>query len=354
MYMKINAKIILIYVLCVSCVVIAGDDDSGRDKLIEFLRSAGMSEKLDAPVRMFNDESGEVVIVDEGDFLVQYQIMTPEESAAPDIIVDDSFSVIASADKLVIVTHGWLDKGKGDWPSDVASAVSGVVDPNEWVCGYFDWKAGAVAINPVDAAKYARDIAGPRLAKAILSLDNKFEHVHLIAHSAGCWAIDSAARTIARKTSADIHLTFLDAYVPPNWPSNYLGGASVDKGTDIWAEHYYTKDITLDSTHINLPNAHNVDLTPIDIGLHAHEFPYRWYYATITGKYRGKDPENGHEVVKTHDGIEYGFARGLEASPKNWQQTIKLKRQAKPVRFKKTKKKPFDLNGLFKPNSKSK
>ncbi len=338
--MKICAKILLIYAICIPCTLIGGDNNSGRQKLIEFLRrSASMSEKLDAAVRVFNSASGEIVIEDEGDFLVQYQIMTPQASADPNIIVDKSFSIVASADKLMIVTHGWLDKGKGDWPADIASAVSGVVDPNEWVSGYFDWKAGAVVINPVDAAKYARDIAGPRLAKAILSLDNKFTHVHMIGHSAGCWAIDAAARTIARKTSANIHLTFLDAYVPPKWSSDYLGGGSVDKGSVIWAEHYYTKDITLDSTHINLPNAHNVDLSKIDIGLHAHEFPYRWYYATITGKYRSKDPEDGHEVEKTHEGMEYGFARGLEAAPKNWQQSLKLKKETKAVKFKKRKKK---------------
>ena len=329
---------LLVLMLCLSQVTIASDDESNRDKLIELLRSVGMSDKLDASVEITSTDVGTLSITDKGKFFYQYAIMTPEVSCDAELIVDPEFSVAKTAHNFVIVTHGWVDKGSDDWPADIAEAMMSSTDPNQWVCGYFDWKGGAAVVNPLDAAKYGRDIAGPRLAKAILEIDSKPEHVHLIAHSAGAWAIDAAAKMIARKTAADIHLTFLDAYVPPKWPNEYLADIEVGDSAKIWADHYYTKDITLLSTQRDLSNVHNVDISGIDVGLHSHEFPYRWYYATIAGDYRAKDPEHGRDVITDHKGIAYGAARGREFGLQNWNKSIGLDRIAKAVKLKKPPK----------------
>ncbi|MBL7107403.1 MAG: hypothetical protein ISS77_07340, partial [Phycisphaerae bacterium] len=201
----------------------------------------------------------------------------------------------------------------------------------------------AAVVNPIDAVKYARDIAAPRLAKAVLKL-GEFEHIHLIAHSAGCWAIGNAAKIIATDTKAQIHLTFLDAYVPPGWTESDLGNI---KNQNTWAEHYYTKDMTLSSTQKNLTHAHNIDITKIDPCIKEHEFPYRWYYATIAGEYRNSDWESGDKVLTSHDGLDYGFARSAEAGQKNWQKSLTLQKGNQALKLTKPRKKPFHLN-IFK------
>ncbi|MHC4722228.1 MAG: hypothetical protein ACYS6I_05910, partial [Planctomycetota bacterium] len=306
-----------------------------REKVIEFLRSAGLGDKLDAPVKISITDSGVICIADKGDFFNQYVITEPAVSADAAVVMDSQLSIPSSCTKAVIVTHGWIDKASGDWPADIAGAIKQRVDPNEWVCAFFDWTGGAAVMNPLDAAKYGRDVAGARLAKAVLKLGAEFKHIHLIAHSAGCWAIDDAAKRIVSQTGAEIHLTFLDAYVPPFWNQSDLGNFEAPG----WAEHYYTKDITLAATHTDLSAAHNVDITAIDGAVPEHKFPYRWYYATVAGSYRPSDREKGREVVTGRVEIDYGFERSLEAGEQNWSKSLTLKKGRKGVQFGKDKKK---------------
>ena len=83
------------------------------------------------------------------------------------------------------------------------------------------------------------------MGQNILKLSKNLRHVHLIGHSAGSWLISEAARIIAKETNASIHLTFLDAYVPLSWQQEKLGDFSVDPNVPYWADHYFTRDITL-------------------------------------------------------------------------------------------------------------
>jgi len=313
---------------------VRGEIDA-RQKVIEFIRSADMGARLDAPVRISVSDSGIISIADEGHFIAQHVVMQPELSADVEVIEKSNLRIPPSCTKAVIVTHGWIDKAGGSWPADMAAAISQRVDPNEWMCSFFDWAGGAAVISPVDACKYARDVAGARLAKAVLELGAEFKHVHLIAHSAGCWAIDDAAKKIADQTGAEIHLTFLDAYVPPFWDQSELGEIEAAG----WVEHYYTKDFTLAATHIDLSGAHNVDVTGIDGLVKDHKFPYRWYYATVAGRYRPTDREKDQKVVTNISGIDYGFERSLEAGERNWQKSLALKKGQKAVLLRKSKKK---------------
>jgi hypothetical protein len=323
--LKMFLNIFVLFTL-LSGQTVHGEIDA-REKVIEFLRSADMGDRLDAPVRISVDKTGVVCISDEGHFITQYVLMQPELSADVEVIKEPDFEIPPSRTKAVIVTHGWIDKGSDSWPADMAVAISQRVDPNEWVGGFFDWSGGAAVVSPVDAAKYARDVAGARLAKAILELGAEFKHIHLIGHSAGCWAINEAAKKIADQTGAVIHLTFLDAYVPPFWDQSELGAIEAAG----WVEHYYTKDFTLAATHIDLSGAHNVDITDIDGLVKDHKFPYRWYYATAAGRYRPTDREKGQKVVTRSDDIDYGFERSREAGRRNWQKSIALKRGQKAV-----------------------
>ena len=302
-----------------------------RQKMISAVKKAGLEHKLDMPVEVSTNDNGTVCIADKGKFFMQYMIEGPEKSADARVITDADLNIPASCTKAVIVTHGWLDKADSDWPMDLAAAMRKKTDPNEWLCAYFDWQGGAKVPNPVDAAKYAKSIGAERLAKAFLELGPEFQHVHIISHSAGSWLANAAAKIIAEKTNAAIHLTFLDAYVPPRWNQEQL--ANIPNKSNLWAEHYYTKDITLKYTHGDLTFAHNVDISAIDGVIKEHEFPYRWYLATVTGKFRPGDKEKNEKVITKAAALNYGFSRSRQAGRNNWQKSLTLNKGNKAVKI---------------------
>lgn len=347
---KAKTKTLALF-LCLSALVLAVPTAScektgRRQEVIKFMQKVGLQKELHAPVKVSTDESGLLSIADEGTFIVQYMIVGAESAREPNVVVASDVKIPPGADKIVVVTHGWIDKGASGWPADIARAFIERTDPNEWVCAFLDWKGGAGVVSPVDAAKYGRDIAGPRLAAALSKLPNRFKHVHLIGHSAGSWTINSAARLICRKlTPATLHLTYLDAYVPSGWdPGDIADVATWSPKTTCYAEHYYTRDITFRVTELDLPNTHNVDITAIDPWFKEHEFPYRWYCASITGAFDRFD-EKKSKVVASHEGIEYGFARSLEAGKVNWRKSLTLKKGAQAVKLR-LKKAPFGLDFL--------
>jgi hypothetical protein len=239
--------------------------------------------------------------------------------------------------KIVISTHGWIEREP--WPKDLALAIRNKVDANEWLCGWFDWHKEASVVNPRDAAQYARDKAGPLLAEQILKLSNNPKHIHLIGHSAGCWAISEAAKIIAKQTKASIHLTFLDAYVPLGWDANSLGDIITEPNIILWADHYLTQDITLKVTDCLLAHAHNVDIGEITPGLKDHRFPFHWYPATVLGKYATGDKYSGKKLYCTSGDIEYGFARSLEAGEQNWSKSQTLPMGKEAIKTQKENKK---------------
>ncbi|MBE3143128.1 MAG: hypothetical protein IMZ61_04290 [Planctomycetes bacterium] len=223
---------------------------------------------------------------------------------------------------IVIATHGWIEREQ--WPKDLAFDIRDKVDSNEWVCGWFDWRNEARVINPRDAAQYARDTAGKMLAEQILKLSNNPRHVHLIGHSSGCWAINEAAKIIAKQTNASIHLTFLDAYVPLGWDANSLGDISAEPNTIYWADQYLTQDLTLKVTDRMLAHVHNVDIGDITPGVKDHRFPFHWYPATVIGKYDPNDKYAGEKLYYKSGDIEYGFTRSLESGKQNWSKSLTL------------------------------
>ena len=251
---------------------------------------------------------------------------------------DKSKPIQSAVKGLVVVTHGWIEKGHGGWPEDMAAAIHKRVDTNNWLCGYFDWYEGARTINATNAARYARDIAGPRLAEEIIELNTNFQQIHLIGHSSGCWAISEAAKILAKEAMADIHLTFFDAYIPTSWQEKSLGDLQPYTNVNYWADHYYTRDYTLGWTEYNLSWAHNVDVTEIDQGIKDHNFPWQWYYATIGGKYPNGHFLDNHKLVWAADGVEYGFAQSREAADSNnWGKSIKLPIGNRAIKLKEKK-----------------
>ncbi len=231
---------------------------------------------------------------------------------------------------LVIVTHGWYEREP--WPANMALAIHQRVDGRGWCCGWYDWRGQASRLLPSDAAKLARDEAGPALGRQIVGLSRRWRHVHLIGHSAGSWLVNEAAVVIASQTSASIHVTFLDAYVPKGWDPGTLGRFAADPCETCWMEHYLTRDPIGRLTENPLARACNIDVTDANPGFNSHKFPWHWYQATILGGYPPDSRFARKPVCCEASGLRYGYPRSLEAGSSEWRTSLNLKASREPVR----------------------
>jgi hypothetical protein len=201
-------------------------------------------------------------------------------------------------DKLIVVTHGWnTDQCTFDnfW-QPLADAIEAQVGP-EWKVEAYNWTSDSLTgdgfIAGPDLALLNGLFHGYRLGRRIdqeLIEGEHYEHVHLIAHSAGSALIAGAASRINHfSDSTTVHTTYLDAYAGTfviagigNYEEAYGGNAQ-------WSEHYFSRerlglcDGTGPLTELDLPRSVNFDVTSIDPGfdvfcISSHAWP-RCYYA---------------------------------------------------------------------------
>lgn len=236
--------------------------------------------------------------------------------------ISDTDMLTIDANNLVVIVHGWIEQL--DWPEDLAKEIYRNVDSNDWTVAWYDWRAKAIKITPTLAAEYGRDNCGPDLAGKILNFNGNFKHIHLIGHSAGSWIITQAGKSFWDNTNANLHLTFLDAYIPYGWDVNDIGLTVSDPNKTYWSDHYYTKDITWFTTESILPNCHNIDLSEIDPGVNDHLLPAIWYHATIVDKYTLHWFYKHHELFSVANRVHYGFDLTLEAGRDSWEKAQKL------------------------------
>jgi hypothetical protein len=253
-----------------------------------------------------------------------------------------SFSVpttqtVCAEPNLVVITHGWYERQP--WPGWTAKAIAQRVDRRAWRCAWYDWRPQARHWRPSRAATLGRDIVGPQLGRRIVSLSRNWQHVHLIGHSAGAWVVNAAAEIIAGDTKADIHITFLDAYVPDGWNEQMLGKVAGQSPPRCWAEHYFTRD-PLNLTENVLTHAHNVDITAVNPGFKGHHFPWHWYHATVTGNYTTNARLAREPIFCETNGALYGLARAREKDERAWKETLTLNLGNKPIRIRRPRGKP--------------
>lgn len=236
---------------------------------------------------------------------------------------------IRNEPNLVIITHGWYEREP--WPARMALAIYQRVDHRSWCCGWYDWRGQATRLLPWDASKIARDETGPSLGRQIVGLSEQWRHVHLIGHSSGTWLVNEAAAVVASRTSANLHVTYLDAYVPQGWDPNALGRFASDPCEVFWADHYFTRDWIGDMTANVLTRACNVDITAVNPGFNGHKFPWYWYQATIAGGYDPNGRFARDRVYNEVSGVQYGYERSLEAGRLNWQTSLDLGAAGKAI-----------------------
>ena len=231
-----------------------------------------------------------------------------------------------TATNVLLITHGYADHAAG-WVNDMAYNFYNVLQSEgaaaDWDIYTYDWsqdsaypknvKACAVGFGSFWSSNQANcpwTTLAPAASDGIQAANNllqqmtsqgkQYQHVHLIAHSAGSNLIESLARQLKYRCMKDkrpcplIHSTFLDAYDP-------TPGQGLDYGSNAdWAEQYVDKTPFLFPnplwpTDLNLKNAVNFDITgvggtnfftlvPFDVlvaGLQSHNWPYVWYACTV-------------------------------------------------------------------------
>ncbi len=215
---------------------------------------------------------------------------------------------------IVIVTHGWQPAWKPvniAWVETMTNAISqylvnqGLTD---WQVHAHRWveKARPGVKFGVYGAKVVLDNGkeeGVNLGRSIAN--QQFEHVHLIAHSAGATLIQSISETIkALHPNTIVHLTFMDPFVG----FRYEERGNYGKGAD-WTDNYFSTDAKTGGefyqlTEGSLNHAYNVDVTWLDINremvqvnystpslnisqtcyqiVSSHGWPHEFYLKTIT------------------------------------------------------------------------
>ncbi len=208
------------------------------------------------------------------------------------------------ASNLVVVTHGWYypeytptdldDWWLTDMGSEIAHFLHLTDQGHQWDVWVYDWRDDSTAPVPSFAADNAYRVHGLGLGDRLADFYYRYDHVHLIGHSAGSWLIDQAANILANAWSqTTIHTTYLDAYYAVKNPLYWNPGKSAD-----WAEQYYTSDLI---TCLIMPScagvpsnkAFNVEVSALretpgsdssgfmDGFIDKHSWPHEWYLGSI-------------------------------------------------------------------------
>lgn len=230
----------------------------------------------------------------------------PNQSIVQPVIIDNK--------NAVVVTHGYRSSVEA-WALDdtyeegTADRICKSLDPNVqlekvddytnklfkrcnvngWDVWVYDWRKKAKKLNPISAFNEAFD-QGVHLAKLLEVFE--YEHIHMIAHSAGANLINTT-KTWLRGSDRTIHLTFFDAYDPL---AIITADGQLISGYGEYADFVdnYVDTRTLDSiligeldaTKLLMPNAFNIDVTAWDkreeplpplTAPFRHEWPYLFY-----------------------------------------------------------------------------
>src|ERR1035437_5025090 len=125
----------------------------------------------------------------------------------------------AGKNNLVLVTHGWQPGSKvpPQWVSDLCSNLQTRV-PSDWQVVPYFWVDQSYTPSVLDVISLENSVLGnaqnigTQIGRQIV--EQGWQHVHLIAHSAGSALIQSAADAIrSENSSIVIHTTFLDPFL---------------------------------------------------------------------------------------------------------------------------------------------
>lgn len=241
--------------------------------------------------------------------------LTVHSNLAPVVPALPSYTAIEDAEpgknSLVFITHGRTENGPANfgWLDTMKETIKLNV-PANWMVLSYKWEEnsrhwpGAVLGH---AQKEGANVGQQILDIADSLPGEKWEHIHLIGHSAGSELIEEASRVVkAFSPTTIIHTTFLDPYTGATDDRRGFYGQHSD-----WSDNYFTFSTdTKDHwalfgrrTFGRLPNSHNVDVTGLDpasglfavylpsesstpaaptyVPVSTHGWPYTFYTATV-------------------------------------------------------------------------
>ena len=213
---------------------------------------------------------------------------------------------------IVVVTHGWQPAFRPvdiAWVDTMTNAISQYLvkqGRTDWQVHAYKWveksrPAISFLLKGAQIALENSRVEGVSFGKYVV--DQGFEKVHIISHSAGAGFAQKASETIKSvRSDIVVHLTFLDPFVG----FDYSGVKDYGKGAD-WVENYFSRDTLTSSiehryTEGPLENAYNVDVTLLDLNKElsgtfrssksgmpeqcfetrtSHSWPYEFYLRTI-------------------------------------------------------------------------
>ncbi|MCW5775737.1 MAG: PD40 domain-containing protein [Phycisphaeraceae bacterium] len=210
----------------------------------------------------------------------------PVANDRPEPPSENEFAVPSHRGHIVIFTHGWTAKLFGSLPEQQAvwegyeqrlKADRQKLPVVPDYVALYPWWENSFQLWPHDAYAWAR-WHGRWLGDALGR--GNFDHIHLIAHSAGSALIGEVSRSIrALSPDTTIHCTFLDPYTGI-LPDHDLFGGDAD-----WSDAYFANASDIPkglrhTTYRRLWHAHNVEVSCLqNQNLDStHAWPHEWYF----------------------------------------------------------------------------
>ena len=179
--------------------------------------------------------------------------------ACTDIWVDD-LPQPGGAPNLRVLIHGSGDTAD-DWPQDLKDVMIQVFpDGDTWDVWTYDWDE--YADSKLSASKSGYEL-GEQMAYLLLDEPYEYEHIHLVAHSVGCFVTFGIAEHLFnQKSNITVHSTYLDPFTGHGMINWGFGERNFGQYSHF-SESYYNRDDSVPSTNGSLEFAHNFDVTAL-------------------------------------------------------------------------------------------
>lgn len=172
---------------------------------------------------------------------------------------------------LVVVTHGWVPSWEWlspdvMWAADLSAAMQYKIS-GDWQAEPYFWTDQAKTLLADSALDNAKSI-GTQIGRQIV--EQGWQHVHLIAHSAGSALIQAAADVIRSNSPGTIiQTTFLDPYLGTDyrglaWYGSNANWSDAYDAYNFWTDQLGEIILRPNLTYGTIANAYNVDVTWVD------------------------------------------------------------------------------------------
>ena len=175
---------------------------------------------------------------------------------------------LQSKKNLIVVTHGWQprwDSPDVAWVDAMTNQISRYLTSRgltDWTVLAYKWTEKAHTILPNDAVEQGWK-EGLNLGKVLAP--QGWDHIHLIAHSAGASLIQGTCDILKSSSlKTTVHLTFLDAYTGFSGMQRSYYGYGADWCDSYFSHDFWTSGEIAPYTEGPLEHARNINVTYLD------------------------------------------------------------------------------------------